>query len=68
MGKKISKVFNFVGSMLNNTLKDHALRQLINQAFSEKPSTRVLARAKLKEKYPDVWAEIQKEEKASGHP
>jgi hypothetical protein len=62
MSQKINKVFNFLSSKAKDLLHDYALRQLIDQAFSTKASIRVLARARLKKDYPDVWKEIENEQ------
>ena len=47
-----------LSSKLQDVFSDYKVRSLIDQAFSTKPSVKILARAHLKKDYPDVYAEL----------
>jgi hypothetical protein len=43
---------------LKNIFEDYEMKNLVEQAFSSKPTTRVLARARLKKDFPDVYEQV----------
>jgi hypothetical protein len=59
MKKEIEKIVRWAGSKAKDILSDYNLRNLIDQAYSKNPSTRVLARSKLKREHPDIWKEME---------
>jgi hypothetical protein len=51
-----SKALGWFIEQAKKDVRDYNTRKLIEQAFSEQPSVSIFARAKLKEKYPEVYA------------
>lgn len=42
-------------------VKDYNTKRLIDEAFSTRPAVKILARARLKKDYPEVWVQIEQE-------
>jgi len=54
----VEKLTALAKTAFKNLVEDYKLRNLVDQAFSKNNVTRVLARAKLKKEYPDVYGEL----------
>jgi len=59
MTEEISRVLHWTRSKIKESYDDYRIRCLITDAYSSRQSTRLLARAKLKKEYPEIYAEIE---------
>lgn len=59
-----SRGLKWVIDQAKKEVKDYNTKRLIDEAFSAKPSVKVLARAKLKKDYPEIWEQIKVETSA----
>jgi hypothetical protein len=53
-----SRGLHWVIDQAKKEFRDYNTKQLIDQAFSAKPSVKILARARLKKDYPEIWAQL----------
>jgi hypothetical protein len=54
-----SRALEWVITQAKKDYQDYNTRRLIEQAYSDRPSVSIFARAKLKKDYPDIFAELE---------
>jgi hypothetical protein len=53
-----SKALEWFIEQAKKDVQDYNTRRLIREAFSDRPSVSILARAKLKKDYPNIYSEL----------
>lgn len=59
-----SRGLKWVIEQAKKDVTDYKTKKLIDEAFSERQAVKILARAKLKKDYPEVWEQIEAETSA----